>query len=479
MSLANIRTFLLTAGVVVSAVNYTQCGSMDNVNIDVTTPCKNVADAIDRLYESLSNEIPMEARCKRYAVFLSMAESAPTNELALLQLSSMEDDMLNKLYQEMSPVDRAFLYTNAIDIYRKTLLKPAFIDLIECLKEADLLDTYLNDPESVIMVDLYRRALGPPISAIDLDSVDLGAFSPAFRTTLEKLFEKHSENLVQVPDRSASQINLFNQLSPSYSSQSKLAELFIKRTEERLRKKENKRERNRRYRERHLERIRERDRLRNKKKERVNEKPSPNETMPTQRPEESSDRQSSRIERSRRLNRERQRRYRERNLQLVRARERERERRKRRAQQLERRYLQSGAISEQQQGQEGSAKESLLPPDQSQSIQRPTVLGSSLAGQLAVDRLELLLPEQVRKRQRRPGELTGSEERRRHLIEEGRERRRRLRRKRYKRYRDRNPTQSRDQKRRWRQRQIQRDNPQGDLSGSTGSASRSQPGLEN
>lgn len=91
---------------------------MDNVNTDVTTPCKDVAEAIDRLYRSLPSEMSLGARCRRHAVFLSMAESkGVTYELALLQLTAMKEGMLSKLHEEIHPADLAFRYISTIDLY--------------------------------------------------------------------------------------------------------------------------------------------------------------------------------------------------------------------------------------------------------------------------------------------------------------------------------------------------------------------------
>lgn len=81
-----------------------------------------------------------------------------------------------------------------------------------------------------MMVDLYKRALGPSAVAIDLDSVDLREFRPAFRTTLKNLFKKHPEKLSHNPDQNLSKIDLFNQLSSSYLRQLELADLFITQT---------------------------------------------------------------------------------------------------------------------------------------------------------------------------------------------------------------------------------------------------------
>lgn len=410
--------------------NCISCSPIENVNIDVTTPCNDVTEAMDRLYGSLLDQMPLVARCKRYSVLLSMIETTDvTYQLALLQVAALEDNILDRLYDEIKVVDLAFRYMTTINIYRASHLGQAFIDLIECLKgfELPLVKEYLNDPELVMIADLYKRALGPPAIVIDLDSIDLKAFRPEFRTNLEKLFE----TIGQVPKQDSNQIELFNQLSPSYLPQLKLAEQFITSTVRRLRLKDMKRERQRRFRARRSARIR-------KKQQRElsrGEHESNGLLEPKQRSEGPPDGPS--VE-----------------LQLLRVRERERRRRQRRQRQLEERLsiLQAspGAaiggtaptvrVCQGQKQQQAGSGPALSSPGE--PALRPITIESSSA-KLQGDRPVSGSKEHASGRQY-PEELTCPLERRRYLQRE-----------RQRRYRERNSqrlrTEDRERKRRCRQ----------------------------
>lgn len=322
--------------------NYLGCSPAE---IDFTTPCRDVVEAISRLHSSLPDHMPLEAKCKRYAVLLSMIHSEGVSEqVALLQLSVMSEKILNMLYEELRPTELASSYSNMIDTYRSSHLEPAFIDVVECSRQLfkrsryDPISwlKYLYDQELDMIVTLYKRALGPPAKEIDLDSVDLSAFDPEFRKSLGRLFEKHSELIRQKHAHSSSEINVFNQLSSSYVSQLKQAREFIKMTESRLRQKELKRQRQKRYRERHAAEILEKSRLRRQQsREKALQVMGSRKEDTTQLQhwtEEMVDPVLERMEKVRQSNRERQKRYRERHSQYLRKRARDLQRLKRQKQ---------------------------------------------------------------------------------------------------------------------------------------------------
>lgn len=304
-----------------------------DVNIDFTTPCENVIDAINRLHASLPDEMPLEAKCKRYAILLSMIHSnGVTEHLALLQISGMSEKVVNMLYEEINPGETATRYLNVIDSYRSSHLEPAFMDIIKCSRKIVFehltydstawLRTYLDHPELTMIVKLYKQALKPPASAIDLESVDLSPFQPEFRSRLQKLFEKHSEVIEQNYRHNSCQINAFNQMSSSYLSLLIKAQSFIEQTEKRLRQKELRRERQRRFRERHLETIREKNRVRREQERKLY---AQRKQLEQQQGESSLQAEIRQVVMQGRLsNRERQRRYRESHSQYLRMKARER-----------------------------------------------------------------------------------------------------------------------------------------------------------
>lgn len=298
---------------------YTNCAPIDNAYIDVTTPCQDAAEAINRVYDSLPREMQIDDRCKRYAVLLAMAEQKDVSEqLALLQLTGLTEDLLDILYKRITNADMAARYMTTIDMYRASHLEPAFIDLIDCLRQIDLplVKNYLDDLELTKIVDLYRRALGPPATDIDLDAIDLYGFRPELRQTLKSLFQKHFETIGQDRRPESSQVNFFNHLSPSYKSLRRTAERFVTQLRQRIRGsrwQSRKREQN-------LDYHREKDRIRKKQKRaQLRLERELDENISTEReesPEGLTYQQLARLERTRVLRREAQRRYRERRREL-------------------------------------------------------------------------------------------------------------------------------------------------------------------
>lgn len=241
--------------------NNIQCGPVKFINDAATALSRDVSKAINYLHRSLPNQMPIEQRCKRYAILLYMAKSKRIPDpLALSRLAGLQDDAVESLYAEINTADLASRLITAIDIYRTTCLDPAFIELIECLRSFDMprVKAYLDDKELIMIEDLYKRALGPPATSINLNSVDLRGFHPAFRTALKNLFERHFETVRQVSlERALAS-------SQSHTPQS-LAGQSIEDTE-RQSKKMKKRAKQQRYRQRHLERLRERDRISRKRR---------------------------------------------------------------------------------------------------------------------------------------------------------------------------------------------------------------------
>lgn len=310
---------------VVVIVALYKCNLVQNNNFDITRLCKDVAQAVNWLYRSLPEEMPLEERCKRYAVLLSMARTrGVTNQLALLQMLEMPERELNMLYESMSIQELASRYFITIDVYRTTHLEPAFLDIIECLKRinSDDVKLHLKDPELITIVNLYKQSIGSPATVINLNETDLSGFHPAFKTALINLFGGNFEDVVKTPTDVAQDLL-------SDSSHPRMDQRYSEQKEERLNVSPQLR-----YRERNLIRVRERDRIWHRRQRTYSrlqrqaiEKES---TIGHKWPHGFVDQLLDKFEWRRYLGRERQRRYRERNMELVRARSRESERRRRR-----------------------------------------------------------------------------------------------------------------------------------------------------
>lgn len=377
-----------------------RCGLYDNIDIRPTEPFKDVAEAINHLHRSLPDQMSLESRCKTYAVLLSMFKmKGSPNQLALLQLSTLQEEILNLLYEEINEADMAQRYIATIDIYRTSHLEPAFLDMVECLRKIDspLVRTYLNDKELNLIINLYQQALRSPTTPIDLDSIDLSQYHPVFRTALRNLFERHFESTKQMITRSLTRINWLGSRAPQLDStnQSQQAEQLVENTDEQLRQIQLKKMRQNRFRQRHLARIREKDRIRQKRKRewsRLWRQPKERVPRPPVKPEGMTDKQFEKLLRQRSLKRERQKRYREKNLERLKASERDRQRQRRKKLKQQRQqdpnvqpaphqvpsYMLPPFMPAEQQPQDQGQSSHVFPCETS-SVPAPTILESSFA----------------------------------------------------------------------------------------------------
>lgn len=157
---------------------------------------RDVAQALNHMYENLPAQISIDEKCKRYAVlsFMALSERLPYRK-TVLDVISMDEDELNKQYDEMHVNSVIYVFCSAIDRYRITQLAPAFVDVVECLGRIGVPEvrTFLNNKELVLVVDLYKQVLGLPGAYIDVDKLDLTQFSPAFRSRFGSLFPEYSD----------------------------------------------------------------------------------------------------------------------------------------------------------------------------------------------------------------------------------------------------------------------------------------------
>lgn len=158
-------------------------------------PLIKCIEALDYLHETLPIQTPLEDRCKRYAVVTSFmtAKGRPQHQ-AKSSLGKLSVGEINRFYRKLEAKgELPLLYMTAIDGYRASKLGPPFLELIECLKRIDrpCVDTYLNNPELLLIVDLHKQVLRRPETKFDLANIESADFSPAFLRSLECLFRNN------------------------------------------------------------------------------------------------------------------------------------------------------------------------------------------------------------------------------------------------------------------------------------------------
>lgn len=170
-----------------------QCNEDDEV-----PPSKfyDSVDAMDYLHHSSPTQATIEERCKRYAVMASsLASRGPPRHLTMSLVLKMSEENVEQFYRRLDAKDElAPIYMAAIDGYRAaSYIGPPFLELIECLKRLNrpYIKYYLENPELILILDLHKKIVQYPDMKIDLNSIDLRKFSPAFRISLENIFQKN------------------------------------------------------------------------------------------------------------------------------------------------------------------------------------------------------------------------------------------------------------------------------------------------
>lgn len=169
------------------------------------TRYKDVPDATNFLYESMSSDMPMEEKCKRYAVLLILASGSVTYQTTVTHLSVLSEDILDKHLKKTDIARLSALFMKAIDKYRASQLDPAFLDLIHCLRQIDTpeVKAYMEEPELIVLENLYRQLLNKPDIKLDLGILQLSEYPSSFRTSLGILFAGHlKDESVLVEDES-------------------------------------------------------------------------------------------------------------------------------------------------------------------------------------------------------------------------------------------------------------------------------------
>lgn len=153
----------------------------------------SIAQAINFLHESFPEQMPSGERCKRYAVLSSfLASKGRHHSKAMSQFFQMRDDDID-LYHQTLADQLPGIYMAAIDAFRASDLGAPFLELIECLKQIDkpFIRAYLDNPELILIMDVHKQILQSPETKIDISSINLDQFAPAFQTSFLYLFKSN------------------------------------------------------------------------------------------------------------------------------------------------------------------------------------------------------------------------------------------------------------------------------------------------
>lgn len=203
--------FLWTAVFViaVSRTPYVQSGFIGQAKFEprLIGRCRDIPEAVSTLHHYLPEQMLLTRRCKRYAALSAFVkENGIPQRLDVLKLSELKEDALEIIRRKVDARDLMAFYMTAIDGYRVSHLEPSIFDVVKCLKEINLpeVTTYLDCPELVLTLNLYRYVLDRPDNKIRLDLINLRRYSPAFVTILKLLFKDYiqsddSPKIVPVP----------------------------------------------------------------------------------------------------------------------------------------------------------------------------------------------------------------------------------------------------------------------------------------
>lgn len=159
--------------------------------------CRDASDMVDCLHNYLPEDMNLEEKCKWYAVvWVIISGKGRPHFKRLTDALKLDPDEVNRLYQDIDRNDLGGLFMNAIDGYRISVLRPPFLELVECLRMIDtpVVDRYLKSDELKLIIDLYKQVVQSPDVKIELDLHALSNFHPAFRTSLKNLFSKYSSD---------------------------------------------------------------------------------------------------------------------------------------------------------------------------------------------------------------------------------------------------------------------------------------------
>lgn len=244
--------------------------------------CKAAIEAIDDLYRRLPAHTTLDEKCKRYAVLLNLPVSDNQASIDASVTAKLGLGELDNVYQQIQAQILVKSYIAALDEYRRTRLRPAFLELIECLRrfETSSVEEYLSNEELIFMTDLYKQAIRTPWTRIDLNQTDISMFPRDFQASLRNVFRgylKEDSNSTQ-PEASQQEQSEHQAAQPSdtsWISSTRTKRLRLWREEEALTAEQVQELRNERRRAANREsmrRIRSRDPGRYREKERLRQR---------------------------------------------------------------------------------------------------------------------------------------------------------------------------------------------------------------
>lgn len=169
-----------------------ECPQADSRDVYKTRRFKDIKGALNYLHQCFPEQTPMEEKCRRYAVIVSMtASTGRPYESTVSIIATLDKDSFDEHYRNVDIGSLSSLIMAAIDKYRTSMLAAPFLDLIECLRMLDspIIKQYLENSELQLIQNLYKQVLESPDTVIDFDSIDFGKFHPAFETALRNLLD--------------------------------------------------------------------------------------------------------------------------------------------------------------------------------------------------------------------------------------------------------------------------------------------------
>lgn len=166
---------------------------------DTDIECDDIPEAITYIHEHSPANATLEEKCMRYAVITSMIRPRGRNHGQTLSLIlKLNRHQLSKMYREFDIDELSSHFMTAIDGLRAaSMLGPALLDLVECLKKIDTpaVQNYLKADELNLILDFYKRIRESPDSKISFEDInEIGKFHRAFLVSLFYMFGEHFES---------------------------------------------------------------------------------------------------------------------------------------------------------------------------------------------------------------------------------------------------------------------------------------------
>lgn len=185
--------WICTLTTIIPFVAESSCSPIDPAHdgTDIPKRCCDVPQAVDYLHRYLPFEMPIEEKCRRYAIVSDIVKTKRVPHINdLIRVLELAEEPLNDRYQRLNLEDLIEFYMRVIDSYRASQLRPPMLEIVECLRRfgTPAVETFLSKPELVLILDLYRRVLDSPEQTIDLNNIDLDQYNAAFSESVKILF---------------------------------------------------------------------------------------------------------------------------------------------------------------------------------------------------------------------------------------------------------------------------------------------------